>query len=267
MRIIVPLQGVVQGRAGVFWGSLIPCALFYFLQLYIRQRRPSIPGSDPQDSALEEEEEEEEEEEKEENSGPDLTKAPQHPPPSEDSKDSKDSKDSPAPDAGPRPNLRRTSSSGSNLSRIGSYNDVGNYFGSSRSGSSFRSPRRPSFVSARAISVVGTGDSPYYIGWKEYSQNPFHSQENPHGVIQLGLAENKVWGFSEPASCAFLSSASCSDPLVFATMNPCLWSVFVRMALSSSSSSSSKVECFLLHELYVCMHAAHVVVVMIMSLC
>ncbi|XP_021735979.1 probable aminotransferase ACS10 [Chenopodium quinoa] len=39
MRIIVPLQGVAQGRGGLFFGSVIPCALFYFLQLYLRRNR------------------------------------------------------------------------------------------------------------------------------------------------------------------------------------------------------------------------------------
>ncbi|CAL5045494.1 unnamed protein product [Urochloa decumbens] len=47
MRIVVPLQGVVQGRGGLVLGSLIPCALFYFLQLYIKRNRPSTPGSPP----------------------------------------------------------------------------------------------------------------------------------------------------------------------------------------------------------------------------
>ncbi|XP_047075222.1 probable aminotransferase ACS12 [Lolium rigidum] len=49
MRIVVPLQGVVQGRGGLVLGSLIPCALFYFLQLYIKRNRPppspTTPGS------------------------------------------------------------------------------------------------------------------------------------------------------------------------------------------------------------------------------
>uniref|UniRef100_A0ACD5ZNN6 Uncharacterized protein n=1 Tax=Avena sativa TaxID=4498 RepID=A0ACD5ZNN6_AVESA len=48
MRIVVPLQGVVQGRGGLVLGSLIPCALFYFLQLYIKHNRPPpspAPGS------------------------------------------------------------------------------------------------------------------------------------------------------------------------------------------------------------------------------
>nr|QEI21532.1 aminocyclopropane-1-carboxylic acid synthase [Litchi chinensis] len=44
MRVIVPLQGVVQGRGGLFLGSVIPCALFYFLQLYLKRFR-----NDPDD--------------------------------------------------------------------------------------------------------------------------------------------------------------------------------------------------------------------------
>lgn len=39
MRVIVPLQGVVQGRGGVVLGSVIPCALFYFLQVYLKRHR------------------------------------------------------------------------------------------------------------------------------------------------------------------------------------------------------------------------------------
>lgn len=39
MRIIVPLQGVVQGRGGLFLGSVIPCAFFYFLQFYLKRNR------------------------------------------------------------------------------------------------------------------------------------------------------------------------------------------------------------------------------------
>jgi hypothetical protein len=39
-------MGVVQGRGGLVLGSLIPCALFYFLQLYIKRNRPPpSPGS------------------------------------------------------------------------------------------------------------------------------------------------------------------------------------------------------------------------------
>lgn len=47
MRLIVPLQGVVQGRGGLILGSLIPCALFYFFQLYLKRHRS--PKSDSND--------------------------------------------------------------------------------------------------------------------------------------------------------------------------------------------------------------------------
>ncbi|CAA0831501.1 Guard cell S-type anion channel SLAC1 [Striga hermonthica] len=36
MRVVVPLQGIVQGHGGLFLCSVIPCALFYFLQLYLK---------------------------------------------------------------------------------------------------------------------------------------------------------------------------------------------------------------------------------------
>ncbi|CAN8254030.1 unnamed protein product [Cochlearia groenlandica] len=35
-------------------------------------------------------------------------------------------------------------------------------------------------------------DSPYFDGWKAYDNNPFHHVRNPHGVIQMGLAENQL---------------------------------------------------------------------------
>eukprot|EP00250_Pteridium_aquilinum_P018044 c23912_g1_i1 orf=295-1857(+) len=140
MRIIVPLQGVVQGRGGVFWGSVIPCGLFYLLQLYIRQRRPSSS---------------------EEGDGESREIAPP---------------------------LDGT------LNRASSQGDVraANSEHSPTPGTNLqlRSPRRASFVSRRAVAVSDTGDSPYYIGWREYYQNPYHATDNPHGIIQLGLAEN-----------------------------------------------------------------------------
>lgn len=34
--------------------------------------------------------------------------------------------------------------------------------------------------------------SPYFDGWKAYDNNPYHPTHNPHGVIQMGLAENQV---------------------------------------------------------------------------
>lgn len=45
MRIIVPLQSIVQGRGGLVLGSVIPCALFYLFQLYLRRKRPSSSPS------------------------------------------------------------------------------------------------------------------------------------------------------------------------------------------------------------------------------
>lgn len=50
MRVIVPLQGVVQGTGGLFWGSVIPCALFYFLQLYFKTKTRHHPPSNHKDS-------------------------------------------------------------------------------------------------------------------------------------------------------------------------------------------------------------------------
>lgn len=52
MRLIVPLQGVVQGRGGLVLGSVIPCALFYFFQLYLRRKKPpSSPPTSPSPSS------------------------------------------------------------------------------------------------------------------------------------------------------------------------------------------------------------------------
>lgn len=47
------------------------------------------------------------------------------------------------------------------------------------------------------LSKIATNDghgenSPYFDGWKAYDSDPFHSVENPQGVIQMGLAENQV---------------------------------------------------------------------------
>lgn len=42
MRVIVPLQGIVQGSgSGLVLGSIIPCALYYFLQLYLKYKHNS----------------------------------------------------------------------------------------------------------------------------------------------------------------------------------------------------------------------------------
>ncbi|XP_038886265.1 1-aminocyclopropane-1-carboxylate synthase CMA101-like [Benincasa hispida] len=35
-------------------------------------------------------------------------------------------------------------------------------------------------------------DSSYFFGWQEYEKNPYHPTRNPTGIIQMGLAENKL---------------------------------------------------------------------------
>ncbi|KAJ7962460.1 1-aminocyclopropane-1-carboxylate synthase 1 [Quillaja saponaria] len=47
------------------------------------------------------------------------------------------------------------------------------------------------------LSKIATSDrhgenSAYFEGWKAYDRNPFHPTKNPHGVIQMGLAENPL---------------------------------------------------------------------------
>ncbi|PON57446.1 L-threonine-O-3-phosphate decarboxylase [Parasponia andersonii] len=138
MRVIVPLQGVVQGRGGLVLGSLLPCALYYFLQLYLKRRRPD-------------------------------------PPPSSSSSEGRSSPgNSPSTSAGQLgevPFLPRS------LSRT------------------LLSPRGhggPAYVSGRANSILKTGDSAYYVGLRKVSEDPYDDLDNPDGVIQLGLAENKL---------------------------------------------------------------------------
>ena len=128
MRLIVPLQGVVQGRGGLILDSLIPCALFYFyfFQLYLKRHRSPKPGSNPTS-------------------------------PSQSSSNLSD--------------LQR-SSSRSNLSDRGSIGPVQ--------------------VSSRASSIAKPNDSPYYIGLDRVSGDPYDRLDNPNGIIQLGLSENRV---------------------------------------------------------------------------
>ncbi|KAF5478391.1 hypothetical protein F2P56_004953 [Juglans regia] len=138
MRIIVPLQGVVQGRGGLFLGSVIPCALFYFLQLYLKRHRsaPSTPPPPPKDAAA--------------------------------------SSYQPSSSEGQLPEVSVLSRS---FSRIHP---------------SPKSPGGPAYVSSRVNLVLKGGDSPYDIGLRKVSEDPYHEAGNPDGVIQLGLAENKL---------------------------------------------------------------------------
>lgn len=137
MRVIVPLQGVVQGRGGLFLGSVIPCALFYFLQLYFKRHRDNPNEPDGPNSH--------------------NPKAP-----------------SPLESAGQLMEL-------SGFARTYSRNLL-----------SPRSPSGPAYVSGRANCIVKGGDSPYYIGLRKVSDDPYDELDNPNGVIQLGLAENRV---------------------------------------------------------------------------
>lgn len=127
MRVIVPLQGVVQGRGGLVLGSVIPCALFYFLQLYLKRNRSRKP-----------------------------------PPPSHSSS---------AEHLPEVPGLQRTLS---------------------RAHLSPRGAGGPAHVSGRVNAILRSGDSPDGVGEKKYLVDAYDERSNPDGVIQLGLAENKV---------------------------------------------------------------------------
>ncbi|KAJ7975585.1 1-aminocyclopropane-1-carboxylate synthase [Quillaja saponaria] len=128
MRLIVPLQGVVQGRGSLLLGSLIPCALFYFLQFYLKRNRKSNPSSNPT---------------------------------------------SPSPSSQNLAELPR-STSRSNLSSRGSMGRVQ--------------------VSSRGSLIAKPDDSLYYIGLERVSasEDSYDRLNNPNGIIQLGLSDNKL---------------------------------------------------------------------------
>lgn len=144
MRVIVPLQGVVQGRGGLVLGSAIPCVLFYFLQLYLRRNR----------------------------GGP--------------SSNSNSSSGTP-PEASSSTSIHSPEvNSGHVLQRV-----------QSRLLLSPRASGGQAQVSSRANSVISrhTDNSPSYVGLQRASDDPYHESSNPNGVIQLGLAENRVGVF------------------------------------------------------------------------
>ncbi|KAF5175448.1 1-aminocyclopropane-1-carboxylate synthase [Thalictrum thalictroides] len=144
MRIIVPLQGVVQGRGGLVLGSVIPCALFYFLQIYLKRNRSSSSSNSNSNSS---------------------SSSPSTP---------------------------------TNLSPSSSTNQLNDLSGLTRSQSrTALSPRgisslSPAYISSRANSIAKSEDSLYYVGLKKVEENPYDSVKNPNGIIQLGLAENKL---------------------------------------------------------------------------
>ncbi|GAB4856974.1 Probable aminotransferase acs10 [Ancistrocladus abbreviatus] len=135
MRIIVPLQGVVQGRGGLFLGSVIPCALFYFLQLYLKRNRSRPNNND-------------------------------NPPPSS------------PPELSPSP----SSEAGSGLPRSLSTRTLLSPRGSSG----------PAPISNRGNLVAKSDETPYFVGMNRLLEDPYDQLVNPDGVIQLGLAENKL---------------------------------------------------------------------------
>ncbi|KAK1564609.1 hypothetical protein Q3G72_006945 [Acer saccharum] len=136
MRVIVPLQGVVQGRGGLFLGSVIPCVLFYFLQLYLKRFRNDPDDPDPPTTS------------------------------------------SPAPSP---------SNSAGQLSELSGFPRS-----FSRSLLSPRSPCGPATISSRVGSIVRSAETPFYVGLKRVEDDPYDELGNPNGVIQLGLAQNKL---------------------------------------------------------------------------
>ncbi|XP_074564740.1 1-aminocyclopropane-1-carboxylate synthase 6-like isoform X2 [Curcuma longa] len=61
-----------------------------------------------------------------------------------------------------------------------------------RSSSRRRLPARDAAVSARAALIAKSGDSAYAVGEKRCLEDPYHPFDNPDGVMQLGLAENRL---------------------------------------------------------------------------
>ena len=140
MRVVVPLQSVVQGRGGVVLGSVIPCVLFYFLQLYLKRNR---------------------------------------------SDQTRDSPPSPEADC-------------SGNSSLSSSNQLVEFSVLPRTSSrTFLSPRSSGHVcvSGRANSIARIGDSSMFVGMRRFLEDSFDEFDNPTGIIQLSVAENKVGGF------------------------------------------------------------------------
>ncbi|BBG98264.1 1-amino-cyclopropane-1-carboxylate synthase 12, partial [Prunus dulcis] len=63
---------------------------------------------------------------------------------------------------------------------------------SSRSNLSTRGSMGRVRVSSRASWIAKPNDSPYYIGLDRVLEDPYDRVDNPNGVIQLGLSENRV---------------------------------------------------------------------------
>ncbi|KAI7751256.1 hypothetical protein M8C21_016018, partial [Ambrosia artemisiifolia] len=69
-------------------------------------------------------------------------------------------------------------------------------------------------LSAKATLNSHGQDSSYFLGWEEYEKNPYHSVNNPNGIIQMGLAENQLsfdllesWLSNNPDSSGFTAQS------------------------------------------------------------
>ena len=47
-------------------------------------------------------------------------------------------------------------------------------------------------LSSKAMLDGHGEESPYFQGWKEYEKIAYDDVQNPTGIVQMGLAENKV---------------------------------------------------------------------------
>ncbi|CAI9763081.1 unnamed protein product [Fraxinus pennsylvanica] len=47
-------------------------------------------------------------------------------------------------------------------------------------------------LSKKAMCKSHGQDSCYFLGWQEYEKNPYDEDQNPSGIIQMGLAENQL---------------------------------------------------------------------------
>ena len=75
--------------------------------------------------------------------------------------------------------------------------------------------RNQALLSKIALDDGHGENSPYFDGWKAYDNDPFHPENNPLGVIQMGLAENQVWYIVFSCFCYMTSRLKISLTLFF----------------------------------------------------
>ncbi|KAI7987020.1 1-aminocyclopropane-1-carboxylate synthase 1 [Camellia lanceoleosa] len=76
---------------------------------------------------------------------------------------------------------------------------------------SFNSNNNQKLLSKIATKNEHGENSPYFDGWKAYDSNPYHPTQNPTGVIQMGLAENKVTEIANSIVFEFICSFSSAN--------------------------------------------------------